>query len=417
MISWLSGFLFNPWMAAGAGAVASPILIHILSRRRYQRVRWAAMDFLLDAHRRNRRRVRLEQLILLALRCLIVLLLAFAFARPFFSSGLLASLVGGAQTEHIIILDDSFSMSAVSRAIVGAGDRQSSFESGKAAVEAIGRLVSETSVGDSISLYVMSRPDEPILSVPGASDEDRVRLTEALATLTTTERGGAWDAALRSISRQIASTASRANAVVYAVSDFQRSDWRIVDGENGANGKGPLAPLAALNDEKDSVRCVLVNVGKASAGNIAVTAIAADRPQSVAGVPTRFQVSVANYSSAPLRDVELGVGIEGRRLPPMVIREIMPGETAREPVEVTFDQDGANYLDVELVGAASNLDSVGLDNRRIASVDVAPAIRTLIVDGEPSSDQYRDEVFLLKTALRPAGRATSGVEVIVVEEG
>ncbi|MCB9852703.1 MAG: BatA domain-containing protein [Phycisphaerales bacterium] len=417
MISWLSGFLFNPWMAAGAGAVASPILIHILSRRRYRRVRWAAMDFLLDAYRRNRRRVRLEQLILLALRCLVVLLLALAFARPFLTSGLFAGLIGGSQTEHIIVLDDSFSMSAVSRSATTTGARLASFDAGKDAVEAIGRIVSETASSDSISLYVTSRPDEPVLSLPNASDENRVRLTETLAGLTSTQRGGNWDAAMRSVAKQIASSAGRANAVVYAVSDFQRSDWRDNRSDGDGGTKGPLAPLAALNDERNSIRCVLVGVGQQAAGNIAVTSIGADRPQAVAGVPTRFVVGVANHSTEALRDVELGVAIDGRRLPPLVIREIMPDETAREPVEVTFDQDGANFVEVELVGAASSIDSVALDNRRSKSVDVAGAIRVLIVDGEPSSDQYRDEAFLLKTALRPAGRATSGIDVTVVEEG
>ena len=49
MFQFLSGFLLNPIMAIGASAVAGPILIHILSKRRYRRIRWAAMDFLLEA--------------------------------------------------------------------------------------------------------------------------------------------------------------------------------------------------------------------------------------------------------------------------------------------------------------------------------------------------------------------------------
>ncbi len=54
------------WLAAAA----APIVIHLLSKRRFRRIRWAAMDFLLEADRRNRRRVRIEELILLGLRCL-----------------------------------------------------------------------------------------------------------------------------------------------------------------------------------------------------------------------------------------------------------------------------------------------------------------------------------------------------------
>ncbi len=95
----------------GAAAMAVPILIHLLNRRRYRRVRWAAMEFLLDAHRQNRRRMRVEELILLALRCLAMFLVGVMIARWFVRpASLMATLGTGGQTERIIILDDSFSM-------------------------------------------------------------------------------------------------------------------------------------------------------------------------------------------------------------------------------------------------------------------------------------------------------------------
>ena len=56
-MSWL-GFLMNPAMLGlGAIAIASPILIHLLNKRRFKIVDWAAMDFLLEADKKNRRRV------------------------------------------------------------------------------------------------------------------------------------------------------------------------------------------------------------------------------------------------------------------------------------------------------------------------------------------------------------------------
>src|SRR5438105_1421048 len=103
---WLGGFLMNPALAVGTAAVASPILIHILSKRRYRRVRWAAMDFLLQAQRKNRRRIKIEQIILLALRCLAVFLIAMMIARPFVRTSAVAGLLGAvARTDRIILLD------------------------------------------------------------------------------------------------------------------------------------------------------------------------------------------------------------------------------------------------------------------------------------------------------------------------
>ena len=59
-----------------------PIIIHILNRRRFKTVNWAAMEFLLRALKRNRRRLRFEQWLLLAMRCLVLAMLGFALARP-----------------------------------------------------------------------------------------------------------------------------------------------------------------------------------------------------------------------------------------------------------------------------------------------------------------------------------------------
>src|SRR2546421_2147537 len=101
----LSLFL-NPYtMMAGAALVSSPIIIHLINRMRYRRVKWAAMEFLLKSQKRNRRRLIIEQLILLMLRILLVLLAAFLVAR-FVQAGFST----GQGTVHVVVLDDSLSM-------------------------------------------------------------------------------------------------------------------------------------------------------------------------------------------------------------------------------------------------------------------------------------------------------------------
>ena len=68
------GFL-NPLLLWALPLAAVPILIHLLNRRRFQRVRWAAQEFLLAALKRNRKRLRMEQWLVLLLRTLAVILL------------------------------------------------------------------------------------------------------------------------------------------------------------------------------------------------------------------------------------------------------------------------------------------------------------------------------------------------------
>src|SRR5437667_11010002 len=74
-------FLNPGYLLAGTALISLPIIIHLINRMRFKRVRWAAMEFLLKSQKRNRRRLTIEQLILLALRCLLVLLVVLLGSR------------------------------------------------------------------------------------------------------------------------------------------------------------------------------------------------------------------------------------------------------------------------------------------------------------------------------------------------
>jgi len=103
MLTWF----LNPWMLLGGLAIASPILIHLLNKRRFKIVEWAAMDFLFEADKVNRRRVQIENFLLLMLRCLAMLLLALMLARPFLPSSVTAVLQQSQKVERVIMIDDS----------------------------------------------------------------------------------------------------------------------------------------------------------------------------------------------------------------------------------------------------------------------------------------------------------------------
>ncbi len=78
----MMSFFLNPiTMIAGAALVSAPIIIHLINRMRFRRIKWAAMEFLLKAQKRMRRKLIIEQLILLFLRCLLVFLVGLLFAR------------------------------------------------------------------------------------------------------------------------------------------------------------------------------------------------------------------------------------------------------------------------------------------------------------------------------------------------
>ncbi len=416
MFQFLSGFLLNPIMAIGASAVATPILIHILSKRRYRRIRWGAMAFLLEAQQRNRRRVRLEQLLLLLLRCLAVFLIALVMMRPFIRPGALSAILGAApRTERIFLLDDSYSM-AYHAASGDAKKGDSNFTRGKHAIEQIARWIADESPADPLTLILTSQSRQRALTTTGLSDQDLRQLRDHLNTIKPSQTVARMGNAISELANNIAESPAQANTTIYIISDFQKKDWILPDDPAGQSTRSVVSPLGELVSDDESPKLVLVNVGDTSAENVALTRLVSAQPQSVAGVPARFEATLTNHSTRAMKNIELTIAIAEHRLPPVVVPMIRPGQQVREPIEITFPQEGSDYLQVSLAGAALNDDVLRLDNTRAVAVEVVPSVRVLIVDGEAGNDPYRDEVYLLRTALRPEGRAASGNELTIVDE-
>ena len=102
-------FLY-PLFLVGALAVALPILFHLIRRSPRNRIPFSALRFLEPSSPRLTRKSRLEHLWLLLLRCLILLLLAAAFARPYLESALGTFDGETNPPSHFFLLDASASM-------------------------------------------------------------------------------------------------------------------------------------------------------------------------------------------------------------------------------------------------------------------------------------------------------------------
>src|SRR3954465_11260418 len=103
--------LLSPLLIWGTLLGAIPIIIHLLNRRRFRQVEWAPMRHLKLTIRRNRRRIQIEELLLLLVRIALPVLLFLLLARPVLNpTGLESWLVGGGRTSQIVLVDDSLSM-------------------------------------------------------------------------------------------------------------------------------------------------------------------------------------------------------------------------------------------------------------------------------------------------------------------
>src|SRR5579863_980689 len=105
----MPNFAWPAFALAGVIAAAAPLVIHLLNRRRYRVVDWAAMDLLREALSRNKRLLHLRDILLLVLRTACVLLFGLALARPFFSTS--SATTDANQPVHaVLVVDNSLSM-------------------------------------------------------------------------------------------------------------------------------------------------------------------------------------------------------------------------------------------------------------------------------------------------------------------
>jgi hypothetical protein len=115
----------QPWMLWALPIISLPIIIHLINQRRFQTIQWAAMMFLLAAHRMARGYSRLRQWLIMLFRMLAIAALLFAVARPL-ASGWLGLAAGGQADTTIVLLDRSPSMQQR-----GTGTGDSKLETGK----------------------------------------------------------------------------------------------------------------------------------------------------------------------------------------------------------------------------------------------------------------------------------------------
>lgn len=160
-------FLHASLAAAGVATVAIPIIIHLLMHRRRRPVMWGAMRFLLEAYRRQRRRLMLEKWLLLACRCLVLALLGLALGRP-----LLGNLGGdGAGRTLFLLIDNGLASGLRSDDDGGRSALARHKDSAKAAIAALrdsrsaGGALAE---GDRVGIITMAAPADGLVIPPSA---------------------------------------------------------------------------------------------------------------------------------------------------------------------------------------------------------------------------------------------------------
>src|SRR5690348_11786961 len=227
----------SPLLVWGMLLGAIPIIIHLLNRRRFRRVEWAPMRYLKLTIQRNRRRIQIEELILLLMRVAALVLLFFFLARPVLNpTGLERWLGSGGRTSQVVVVDDSMSMG------YAAGDA-SAFQRAR---ETAAALLAAARPQDRCTIATTSAPRTPVLhEVEGARRDE---LTAAALGLPLTATHAAWPAVLEGVDEVLRSCTYPTRQVTI-LTDLRRAGW-----------EGGVATIAGRWAEQ-GVRVRLVDVG------------------------------------------------------------------------------------------------------------------------------------------------------------
>lgn len=377
--------LLQPLLLAGAAAMSAPVLIHLWRRRQLKRIDWGAMRFLEEVMAQRRRRLVFEEMLLMALRALILGMIAFAMARPAFRRAPAAAVAprqGGVAA--VLLVDDSVSSSA-----------------GRAApaIESMKRLgaayLDSLAPGDEVSLLRLSD-----LGSPAADPEfDLAALKSTLAKIrpshAATDIPALLDAGLDQLKRHINPTAELA-----LLTDGRADGWRPGNRSRWDALRERLrGPNGALLGSRARPRViVLAAEAEAPESNLAITGVAMDRTLVTAGKPAGVRVRVENFGRGPAPGVSVAIAINGHAAGETRV-DLPPGGGIDAAFTHVFAEPGSYSIEAELPGRR---DVLPADDRRALALVVEPSLPVLLVDGVPGRG-YESKLGFLQAALDPDG--------------
>lgn len=401
--------LLNPTLfAVGIASVAIPILVHILMRRRRRPVPWAAMRFLLEAYRQQRRRTRLEQLLLLAARCLLVAALALAIGRPALTAaGFLQS--SGPRT-LIVVIDNS-----LASGLEAGGSTE--LEGLKARADAAMKGLS-VSRGDSVALITAAGPAAAVVSPPST---DLAGVLDALRRVRPADSGADLVGALALV-RQVAAESDAAPPTVLLL-----SPWRA----GAADVARPLPPL----DLGERVRVAASPPAESPSTNITLmdasptrsVLIAPEGGDAAVRTQVRLQLRRSGELPAGSSPVEVrAIGLSGAASP--VVRSVVAwnaGQTAAAAA-VNLDVPPELIRQGPAVAVLAHVQGDGLaaDDRFVRPVLARRQVKAAIVAPRAAPNAGPDRFSpaeWLSLALAPSATALdrrgSEIEVLSVDPG
>ncbi|MDD5697681.1 MAG: BatA and WFA domain-containing protein [Victivallaceae bacterium] len=351
-----------------------PVLLHLYFKRRKHRVQFSTLLFFVKKERLFAFRRKLYELLLLALRVLLLVLLALALSRPFFKR---FNFISGGSTAAVIIIDDSLSMQ---RRLISGG---TAFSYGLKEAENI--------------LNSLAGDDEAaVIFTSGAAGvnltRDKNLVLKALRQAALTAVPGSPGAALELAGSQLRRSPG-VNREIYFISDF-------------AAANTPRRQLSIRGLKNSRLYCLPL---RGSNENVSVSAGQLDAAPKSINRSVDIPFTLTNHGQLP-RQITARLEISGKTVstghfslaPGAVLKEqfvYVPPRPGRVQAAVTIDDD-----------------HISLDNRTWFSFAVADELKVLLVRGRGT--RGADPFYFFRLALDPAPAAPlNGIRCTTLDRG
>lgn len=364
------------FLFAGVAAATAPVIIHLLNRRRYRVLDWAAMDFLREAVRRSRKVLELRDLLLLAVRTLCLLLFGLAMARPYFAHTS-AALRPGQPVHAVLVIDNSLSMGyqRLDGTVLDEARRKAR------------EFIQQLPPGSQITVLPACGSAAEFSWDPYRTKEDALRALDAIEVVDREASASqSLDLALQACQRATDLATKR----VVLLGDQQASNW-------------PAGSLANQVQQLPDVQVVQIAPERPENAWIADFRV----PDGIADVETQtmFLATVRYQGQQPRRDVQVTLAIDGVPVASQTI-DLEPGQSREVSFPYRFDiaaEPGRASFATAAVSISA--DRLPADDTRSLVVPVVAALPVVFVDPlggdeDPSANRY-GETFPFRRLLAP----------------
>ena len=345
----------NPFLLFGSLALAIPVLIHLVRREKSEIIPFSSLMFLLKVPKRSIRQQKIKNLLLMALRLLILALLVGSFARPYLTQGAQPATNPDANRGVVMMLDTSYSMRY-----------GNNFDRLKAEAR---RRIDGLRASDRMTIVEFNE-NATVLSQP-TSDKNALR--SLVDTLQPSYQATRYYEAFGVADRLLSQFGPERKELI-VISDFQRNGWNRSSRES-----------VISNDVKTET----VNLGVKEWINVGIDSVLLDQTSFNRNYQGRLVARIHNYSKDKPIEVPVSISLNGK-------------EVARKNVTVSANSTGlAEFTGFELqLGFSQGRikieaeDPLMVDNEFLFSIERREKLNVLIVDaGKPKQSLYLRQAY------------------------